>query len=47
MARAIRRRMSPMTAKIALAHLHEFPDYYTRLDTMETEAEKKWAAEDE
>jgi hypothetical protein len=36
-----------MTAKIALAHLHEFPDYYTRLDTMETEAEKKWTAQDE
>ena len=36
-----------MTAKIALAHLREFPDYYSRLDTMETEAEKKWAAQDE
>lgn len=36
-----------MTAKIALAHLREFPDYYTRLDTMETEAEKKWTAQDE
>jgi hypothetical protein len=24
-----------MTAKIALAHLHEFPDYYTRLEKME------------
>ena len=36
-----------MTAKIALAHLHEFPDYYSRLDTMETEAEQKWAAQDE
>jgi hypothetical protein len=27
------------TAKIALAHLHEFPDYYTRLERMEAEAE--------
>ena len=30
-----------MTGKIALAHLNEFPDYYTRLDTMEKEAEGK------
>ena len=30
----------PMTTgKIALAHLNEFPDYYTRLDKMEREAE--------
>ncbi len=28
-----------MTGKIALAHLNEFPDYYTRLDIMEREAE--------
>ena len=28
-----------MTGKIALAHLNEFPDYYTRLDKMEKEAE--------
>jgi hypothetical protein len=28
-----------MTGKIALAHLNEFPDYYTRLATMEAEAE--------
>jgi hypothetical protein len=27
-----------MTGKIALAHLNEFPDYYTRLDKMEQEA---------
>ena len=27
------------TGKIALAHLNEFPDYYTRLRAMETEAE--------
>ena len=31
-----------MTGKIALAHLNEFPDYYTRLDEMEKEAEKYW-----
>ena len=29
------------TGKIALAHLNEFPDYYTRLDRMEKEAEGK------
>ena len=28
------------TGKIALAHLKEFPDYYTRLDRMEAEAKK-------
>ncbi len=28
-----------MTAKIALAHLKEIPDYYTRLKKMEAEAE--------
>ena len=28
-----------MTGKIGLAHLNEFPDYYTRLDKMEKEAE--------
>jgi hypothetical protein len=27
-----------LTAKIALAHLNEFPDYYTRLARMEEEA---------
>jgi DNA-directed RNA polymerase alpha subunit len=31
-----------ITAKIALAHLKEFPDYYTRLKAMEVEAEKYW-----
>ncbi len=31
-----------MTGKIALAHLNEFPDYYTRLDRMEKEAEDYW-----
>ncbi|MEW6294737.1 MAG: DUF5661 family protein [Candidatus Diapherotrites archaeon] len=29
-----------ITGKIALAHLNEFPDYYTRLYKMEKEAEK-------
>jgi hypothetical protein len=28
-----------LTGKIALAHLNEFPDYYTRLYKMEKEAE--------
>ena len=28
-----------ITGKIALAHLKEFPDYYTRLAKMEAEAE--------
>jgi len=28
------------TGKIALAHLNEFPDYYTRLEEMEEEADK-------
>ena len=27
-----------LTGKIALAHLNEFPDYYTRLELMEGEA---------
>lgn len=31
-----------LTGKIALAHLNEFPDYYTRLDEMEEEAEEYW-----
>ena len=31
-----------LTARIALAHLAEFPDYYTRLDKMEKAAEKYW-----
>ena len=29
-----------VTGKIALAHLNEFPDYYTRLARMEAEAER-------
>lgn len=34
---------NPMiTGKIALAHLNEFPDYYTRLETMEREADNFW-----
>jgi Mn-dependent DtxR family transcriptional regulator len=33
-----------VTAKIALAHLNEFPDYYTRLERMEEEAKLDWAA---
>jgi hypothetical protein len=31
-----------LTGKIALAHLTEFPDYYTRLAKMETEAKRYW-----
>lgn len=31
------------TAKIALAHLNEFPDYYTRLGEMEERARQDWA----
>lgn len=31
-----------MTGKIALAHLNEFSDYYTRLEKLEKEAEKFW-----
>lgn len=31
-----------LTAKIALAHLLEYPDYYQRLDKMEKEAEEYW-----
>ena len=29
-----------LTGKIALAHLNEFPDYYTRLAEMEEEGER-------
>lgn len=32
-----------VTAKIALAHLREFPDYYDRLERMEAEAEGRTA----
>ncbi len=31
-----------ITGKIALAHLNELPDYYTRLHKMEQGAEKNW-----
>ena len=34
---------SVATAKIALAHLNEFPDYYTRLRRMEEEAKAEGA----
>jgi hypothetical protein len=33
-----------LSGKIALAHLNEFPDYYERLELMEREAERDWAA---
>ena len=36
-----------LTGKIALAHLKEFPDYYTRLAKMEAEAEEYWAVRDQ
>ncbi|MGA2403531.1 MAG: DUF5661 family protein [Syntrophobacteraceae bacterium] len=32
-----------VTGKIAWAHLKEFPDYYTRLDKLEAEANAYWA----
>jgi hypothetical protein len=31
------------TAKIALAHMKEFPDYHERLERMERQAEHEWA----
>ena len=31
-----------ITGKIALAHLNEFSDYYTRLAEMEKEADEYW-----
>ena len=30
-----------VTGKIALAHLHELPDYYTRLEQMEEQAKRE------
>lgn len=36
-----------LTGKIALAHIREFPDYYTRLEKMESEAEDFWANKQE
>jgi hypothetical protein len=32
-----------VTGKIALAHLNEFPDYYTRLERMEEQAKREQA----
>lgn len=34
-----------LTGKIALAHLRELPDYYTRLAAMEVEGEAFWDAQ--
>jgi len=34
---------SILTGKIALAHLNEFPDYYTRLAILESEADRHWS----
>jgi len=31
-----------ITAKIALAHLNEIPDYYDRLEKMEKEGDNYW-----
>jgi len=36
-----------VTAKIARAHLNEFPDYYSRLAIMEADAEAYWASQRE
>jgi Protein of unknown function (DUF5661) len=33
-----------VTGKIALAHLNEFPDYYTRLEQMEEQAKRDHGA---
>jgi hypothetical protein len=33
-----------LTGKIAWGHLKEFPDYYTRLDKLEAEADAYWAS---
>lgn len=33
-----------LTGKIAWAHLKEFPDYYSRLEQLESEADAYWAA---
>lgn len=30
-----------LTGKIALAHLNEFPDYYTRLERLEEQAQRE------
>ncbi len=34
------------TAKIALAHLYEVTDYYTRLEKLEDEGEEHWESND-
>jgi hypothetical protein len=36
-----------LTGKIALAHMKEFPDYYERLERMEQQAKRDWAAKGE
>jgi len=36
-----------ITGKIALAHLNEIRDYYTRLDAMEEEGEVYWENQEE
>lgn len=36
-----------LTGKIALAHLNEFPDYYTRLAHMEQEGEQAYREHEE
>jgi len=33
-----------LTGKIAWAHLKEVPDYYTRLNKLEAEADRYWAS---
>ena len=33
-----------LTGKIAFAHMKEFPDYYERLERMEADAKREWAA---
>jgi hypothetical protein len=35
-----------VTARIARAHLNEFPDYYSRLAVMEAEAKAYWDAQE-
>jgi hypothetical protein len=35
-----------LTGKIALAHLNEFADYYTRLEKMEHDADEFWGKAD-
>ena len=32
-----------LTGKIALAHLREFPDYYTRLEELEEDSNAAWS----